>query len=210
MATLKWTKLLFLTMGILTMGCSTPSGGSQDQDEDASLVVFLVRHAEKVDHSRDPDLSEAGYLRAEALFRTLADSEIEEVHSSDFIRTRNTAAPVADLFGLETALYDPSDLHALAEELRAVGGRHLVVGHSNTTPALVEILGGEPGPAIEEETEYDRLYILTIGKEGVHTILLRYGKPCSNLPKSISASMRVHPQTTGSALKSSQTLGLSG
>ena len=210
MATLKWTKLLFLTMGILTMGCSTPSGGSQDQDEDASLVVFLVRHAEKVDHSRDPDLSEAGYLRAEALFRTLADSEIEEVHSSDFIRTRNTAAPVADLFGLETALYDPSDLHTLAEELRAVGGRHLVVGHSNTTPALVEILGGEPGPAIEEETEYDRLYILTIGKEGVHTILLRYGKPCSNLPKSISASMRVHPQTTGSALKSSQTLGLSG
>jgi hypothetical protein len=117
---------------------------------------------------------------------------------------------VADLFNLEIDLYDPSDLYALARELNAKGGRHLVVGHSNTTPDLVEILGGVPGPAIVEETEYDRLYILTIGKDGVNTVLLRYGKPFSRLPSRSKASSLLLPQTSGSALKSLHTLGLPG
>jgi hypothetical protein len=50
-----------------------------------------------------------------------------------------------------------------------------VVGHSNTTTELVTLLGGEPGTEIEESSEYDRLYILTINPSGVTTLLLRYG-----------------------------------
>lgn len=210
MEKLKRLSLLILTLGLFLGACTSPSGGGGAQEEENSLVVFLVRHAEKVDHSRDPDLSPEGYLRADALAMTLSDAEIEYVHSSDYIRTRKTASPVADMFGLEIELYDPSDLPALAARLIAKGGRHLVVGHSNTTPALVEIFGGAPGGAIEEESEYDRLYILTIGKEEVKTVLLRYGKSCSSLPNSISASSRLVPQTSGSALKSLQTLGLPG
>jgi phosphohistidine phosphatase SixA len=174
------------------------------------LTVILVRHAEKVDHSRDPDLSPEGYLRAEALAHTLSDTEISGVHSSDYIRTRETAAPAAAQFNLQTELYDTSDLHALADKLKSLGGRHLVVGHSNTTPELVEILGGEPGPPIEDEWEYDRLYVLSLTQDGVRTLRLRYGKPCSSLPSSIRASSLLVPQTAGSALKSLQTPGLSG
>lgn len=197
-------------MGILLWGCTPAPMGGVNSAESSSLVVFLVRHAEKVDHSRDPDLSEEGYARAEALALALADAGIERVFSTDYIRTRKTATPVADLNGLEIEVYDPSDLHALADSLQANGGRQLVVGHSNTTPAMVEILGGEAGPAIVEETEYDRLYILTIGKEGVETLLLRYGKPCSSLPSRIKASSLLVPQISGSALKSAHTLGRSG
>lgn len=210
MVNLRLRDLFILSMLILVAACSTPSDKSKAQQEDTSLVVFLVRHAEKVDHSRDPDLSEEGYARAEVLAMTLADAGIAGVFSSDFIRTRKTAVPVADLNGLEIEEYDPSNLHALADTLRANGGRQLVVGHSNTTPALVEILGGEAGPAIVEETEYDRLYVLTIGKEGVETLLLRYGKPCSSLPSRIKASSLLVPQISGSALKSAHTLGRSG
>jgi hypothetical protein len=65
---------------------------------------------------------------------------------------------------------------------------------------MVEILGGEPGPAIVEATEYDRLYMLTISKGEVNTVLLRYGKSCSSEPSSISASSLLVPQTSGSAL----------
>lgn len=210
MEKLKRLNLLFLSLGLVFGACTSPSGGSKAQEEDPSLVVFLVRHAEKVDNSRDPDLSPEGYLRADALAMTLSDSEIEYVHSSDYIRTRKTAAPVADLFELEIELYDPSDLHTLAGKLKTTGGRHLVVGHSNTTPDLVEILGGEPGSDIIEETEYDRLYILSVDEDEVNTVLLRYGKPCSSLPSRIKASSLLLPQTSGSALKSSQTLGLPG
>ena len=183
---------MIITALFFLLGC-TP-------DEGDLLQVYLVRHAEKVDQSKDPDLSGEGYLRAEELARTLADAKIEYVHSSDFIRTRETAAPVAELFGLEIELYDQNDLFSLADRLKATGGRHLVVGHSTTTPDLVELLGGEPGYPIEELIEYDRLYILTIRSGKVNTVLLRYGKPFSSLPSKISASSLVVPQTSGSAL----------
>ena len=72
-------------------------------------------------------------------------------------------------------LYDPRDLPALAAQLREEGGRHLVVGHSNTTPPLAEELGGDGGEPIYEPTEYDRLYLLTITGDETETFLLRYG-----------------------------------
>ena len=141
------------------------------------LVVFLVRHAEKVDQSRDPELSPAGKERAAVLARVLRDGGIESIHSSDFIRTRKTAEPIATRLGLKVGLYDPYDLSALVEAIRKRGGRHLVVGHSNTIPKVVELLGGAPGPAINEAGDYDRLYIVTVGEDGVvSTVLLRYGE----------------------------------
>ncbi|MCP4663205.1 MAG: histidine phosphatase family protein [bacterium] len=142
------------------------------------LVVFLVRHAERVDARPDSELSAAGSARAAELATLLRDADIEHVHSSDFIRTRNTAAPTAAKLGLVVELYDPRNLPALVERLREAGGRHLVVGHSNTTPSAVELLGGEPGSEIDEHSEFDRLYVVTIGAAGaVGTVLMRYGGP---------------------------------
>ena len=100
------------------------------------------------------------------------------MHSSDYVRTRETAAPVAARLGVEPVVYDAGDLEALVQRLKAVGGRHLVVGHSNTTPAVVRLLGGEPGTPIEDGDEYDRLYVVTVGVDGtLSTLLLRYGRP---------------------------------
>jgi probable phosphoglycerate mutase len=139
------------------------------------LVVFLVRHAEKVDAGKDPGLSRDGTQRAAALAKALRDADIKSVHSTDFIRTTKTASPVANTCGVKVDLYDVGDLPALVEQLKSNGGRHLVVGHSNTTPQLVELLGGKPGTKIQEN-EYDRLYVVTLGKDGtVSTVLIRYG-----------------------------------
>jgi len=147
------------------------------------LQVFLVRHAEKIDKSKDPNLSAEGLERALILARVLRDSRIEYVHSSDFIRTRDTATPIADAQELEVELYDPRNLPILVEKLRRKGGRHLVVGHSNTTPLMVELLGGEPGAEINEESEYDRLYIVTVATDrSVNSVMLRYGN-MYNQPK---------------------------
>lgn len=140
------------------------------------LVVFLVRHAEKVDSSADAALSDAGRQRSAELARVLRDAHIQHVHSSDYARTRDTAAPTAALARTDVELYDPGDLPALVAQLRGTGGRHLVVGHSNTTPEVAKLLGGEPGAPIVESDEYDRLYMVTIGADGaVTTVLLRYG-----------------------------------
>ena len=87
----------------------------------------------------------------------------------------STAAPTATEVGVEVASYDPRDLPGFAAHLLATPGRHLVVGHSNTTPEMVEALGGDPGSPIEE-FEYDRIYVVVASDDGVETILLRFGE----------------------------------
>jgi phosphohistidine phosphatase SixA len=160
--------------GVLT-GCAT---GSRDVPLADPVVVYLVRHAERAeDGTNDPSISEAGQARAQALATLLADAGIDHVHSTDLKRTRQTGGPLVEATGLPVEVYDPSDLPAFATALRATPGRHLVLGHSNTTPDLVAALGGDSGGAIDD-AEYDRLYVVVIPASGpVSTVLLRYGAP---------------------------------
>lgn len=138
-------------------------------------LIFLVRHAEKQTTGSDPDLTPAGQVRAKMLAGLLKDAKLDHVHSTDFNRTRNSAKPVADAAGVTVQIYDPADLSGLAAMLQATGGRHLVVGHSNTTTKIVELLGGDPGPSIDDASEFDRLYVLSVAPGGVvQTVLLRY------------------------------------
>jgi broad specificity phosphatase PhoE len=140
-------------------------------------IVYLVRHAERTnDGTADPPLSPEGEKRARLLAQMLRDAGIGYVHATPYERTRATAAPLAERLGLSVDTYHGSDLAGLASRIRAAGGRHLVVGHSNTTPAAVAALGGEPGDPIGED-EHDRLYVLTIDDGGTSTVLLRFGSP---------------------------------
>jgi len=145
-------------------------------------VVYLVRHAEKVtdggamvvEDPKDPPLTVAGEARAAALAELLKEVGITQVWSTDYIRTRETAAPLAKALGLEVMLYNPSDLQGFAETLKARQNETaLVVGHSNTTPALVEALGGDGGMPIDEKAEYDRLYVVSLPSGASE--LMRYG-----------------------------------
>lgn len=168
-----------LLLGLLALlflsSCETSPKPSVPGREDA-LVVFLVRHGERADKSVDAALSAVGVERAALLARTLRDAEIEYVHSSDYTRTRDTAVPTAQQAQLDVELYDPRDLPALVEKLQRLGGRHLVVGHSNTTPQMARLLGGEAGPPMKHD-EHDRLYQVTIDSAGsASTVVLRFGQ----------------------------------
>lgn len=148
----------------------------------APTVIYLVRHAEKMDAEnsadpKNPHLSDDGVRRASALVPLLADAGVTAIYSTDFRRTIQTVDPLAEHLGLEIETYDPGDLTGFARMLRSSPGRIVVSGHSNTTPALVELLGGEPGSPIDEADEYDRLYILVIEGDQTTTVLLRYGAP---------------------------------
>jgi len=138
-----------------------------------TTVIYLVRHAEKADDGTgDPPLSEAGERRAQALARMFADAGVTAVHTTAYRRTRATAAPIAAALGMTPREYDPRALEAFAQRLTGAGGRHLVVGHSNTTPELVRLLGGSAEPMSEDE--YGRFYEVTIGADGVRTVVLGY------------------------------------
>jgi phosphohistidine phosphatase SixA len=171
-----FSTLLILIVSLFA--CSKEQASENVDEEQKPLLVFLVRHAEKTNQKEDPGLSEAGKVRALELKKVLRSADIEYVHSSDFIRTRETALPTAEMFELTTKIYDPRDLEALAQKLKAIGGNHLVVGHSNTTPQLAGLLGGSAVSEINEKSEYDRLYIVSISANGdVSSVLMRYGNP---------------------------------
>jgi len=141
------------------------------------VVVYLVRHSERAeDGTSDPVISLPGWDRSRLLADMLADAGLTHLHSTDYNRTRMTGRPTVDATGLALQLYNPRDMAGFADELRATPGRHLVIGHSNTTPGMVTALGGDPGGPIEE-MEYDRLYIVTIAGGDVSTVLIRFGLP---------------------------------
>ena len=143
------------------------------EDKQNVSIVYLVRHAEKADTGKDPELTDIGKERAEELSRMLKDAGITHIWTTDYKRTRGTVEPLSARTRIKVEVYDPSKLGEFATRLKSIPGRHLVVGHSNTTPGLVQALGGDPGPPMPD-SEYDRFYIVTLG-QNIATIQLRFG-----------------------------------
>ncbi len=134
-----------------------------------AATLYLVRHAEKQSDQSDPELTTQGQCRAVFLAELLHASGIEEVFSTDYRRTQATAMPLANRLGVEVTRYDPRQLELLAKQLADSTTDTLVVGHSNTTPELVRLLGGSA--ADMPETDYQRLYQISIGPETVQSHL---------------------------------------
>jgi broad specificity phosphatase PhoE len=146
----------------------------------AQGTVFVVRHAERADAAAggatmmaaDPELSTEGTARAESLARLLTDAAITAIYTTEFKRTRQTAAPLARALKLEPVTIPSKDLASLIERLKTAKGDVLVVGHSNTVPEIVKALGvGEPVTVAEHE--FDRLFII-VGGVPPTLVKLRY------------------------------------
>lgn len=141
-------------------------------------TVILVRHAEKAaEGGNDPSLSAEGRERALALAAELADDGVDAIVVTPLVRTKQTAEPVARARSVQPRVV-PLDggLQAHAAAVRdavAANAGHtiLIVGHSNTVPALVAALGGPTGISIGD-AEYGNLFILTL-EEGHPAVFAR-------------------------------------
>ena len=139
----------------------------------AESIVVIVRHAEKASgQSDDPSLSEAGRARAETLARILKDSEISAIFTTEFKRTKETAAPTASALKLTPTVVSATEIATLADKLRELHGNALVVGHGNTIPDLIKALGIEV-PINIPENDYDHFFIVAVGNQP-HLLRLRY------------------------------------
>lgn len=140
-------------------------------------TLYLVRHAEKTAIANDPALTPEGEARAEALADRLEMADLTAIYSTDTTRTKATAEPIAKRLLLPIFIYDGRALEGLADDVKGQTGQILIVGHSNTTPDLARLLGGDPVSEIDEAGEYDRLYVITIEDGEVSSDLERYGVP---------------------------------
>ncbi len=144
-----------------------------------STVIIVVRHAEKVmDVGGDPPLSEAGEARAALLARMLGDAppagHIDAIYVSPAQRSRLTAAPLAARLGLTPVVAPANDPGGLARRVlrEHPGGRILVVGHSDTVPAIVAALSGSNDIPPIGALEYGTMYFVTVPRLG-HANYLR-------------------------------------
>lgn len=154
---------------VLLLGLSVLADEGRTEDR---YQLYLVRHAEKLaDDGDDPGLTDAGRRRSEQLAEWLADKGITDIWSSDYRRSRDTAAPLASMQDSSLKLYDPHDLPALAVDLRESRHNALVVGHSNTTPDLARLL------CVcfirdMDDSDYDQLIVVTVSGEDTEVRIL--------------------------------------
>ena len=146
-------------------------------------MVVLVRHAEKATTGgNDPSLSEAGQTRAKALVTALNDAGVSAVITTQYKRTSETGDAVATARNLQSekiaiAGTTAAHIESVVAALRKHPGEVvLVVGHSNTIPAIVTALGGPKVPDLCD-ANYATMFVLHMGKDGTpaRVVRTRYG-----------------------------------
>ena len=153
-------------LSILLLSCFSPCHTNADE-AGQGFTLYLVRHAEKeADGSRDPLLTEAGKNRSKKLASWFADRDINDIWSSDYIRTRDTARPMLSQQGLTLKIYDPRDQTELARQLLGRQRDALVIGHSNTIPELARLL------CHCTIAEHDRLIVISFVNDAITTDIL--------------------------------------
>lgn len=139
-----------------------------------SVTTFiLVRHAEKMvdggamGDGKDPALSEEGKQRALRLATLLRETKVDAIYSTNYKRTRNTVAPLADAKGLSVETYVAKKEEAIDEMLKKFpGGTIVVCGHSNTTPWVANYLTGKNDLKDFDDSDYDNVLVVDVLEKG--------------------------------------------
>lgn len=140
---------------------------------DTTTTFILVRHAETTGSGSNPTLSSAGQTRTNTLQRILDNVPLNAVFSTNFNRTMQTASPTATDQSLTITIYDAFNPDALIDQILAThhDGVVLIVGHSNTTPDLLNALTGSNTFLDIPETEYDNLFVVHVYEKGRAEVL---------------------------------------
>jgi 2,3-bisphosphoglycerate-dependent phosphoglycerate mutase len=148
-----------------------------------NITIILVRHAEKDTSATavkaDPDLSDIGRKRAERLSEILLKYNPRQIFSTRYRRTRMTAEPLANNifadFRLQTQIYDFDKSEEFAAQLLSSNIKCVVVfGHSNTTPALANLLIKQNKYKDLTDAEYDKIFIIKVKKNKITDEMITY------------------------------------
>lgn len=170
---LGWLVLLGCGFSLLCSETAQAQAASSEEQVPPTTTYLVVRHAER--EGEEDALSETGKRRAEQLQSLGQLLHVTAIYSTDYRRTKGTAAPLADSLGIEPQLYKELTPQWLAE-LRTAnrGGVVLIVGHSNTIAAIASQLADAPVPEIQS-TEYDNLFVISEQGTARSLVRLRFG-----------------------------------
>lgn len=171
--------ILFLSMTWFVFPCLA--------QENEVTTLILVRHAEEDRSKEEIPLSDAGSRRAKDLSWVLQNVKIDAVFSTDTVRTKGTARPMADTKGLTPRMYSYKTYEELQPFLDSIlknyrGKTVLISGHSDDVPAMLAMLRKDYGTGenvrIIDKPVYDNLFIVIVPPQGKTVVLnLKYGQP---------------------------------
>ena len=139
-------------------------------------TVILIRHAERLaTPGNDPQLSAAGKSRAQLLPHVLSQAEVSAIYTSEFIRTKETAQPLAAALSLSPK--EATEAQDIKKDilLNHAGKTVLVVGHTDTVPEVIRLFGDNSDHEIDDN-EFDNMFVATVlGVDRVSVTRLKYG-----------------------------------
>ena len=151
-------RLLYCVLCVMSLQCMAAE----------EYTLYFSRHAEKISTTdSDPALTKKGQHRAQALADYLFDKNIQDIYSTQTKRSQQTAQALVKKLDQMLAFYDTQDLSVLAKILRSQKRNALVVGHSNTIPQLVHLVGGQASSI--DENQYGDLFAVTFVDESIIT-----------------------------------------
>ncbi|PVY43054.1 histidine phosphatase family protein [Pontibacter virosus] len=174
-------KLSFLLLFIsIFSACNSGTATSDQQIEEIETAtevttIYLVRHAEKdtTDASNeDPELTEVGHARAEALRTLLEGQEVDALYATKYMRTGQTLYPLAKERNMEVVQYEGHDFEGLkARILEEHRGETVVVaGHSNTLLPIIEAFGVTKPFEEIADSQYRYLFKLTVRSDNTASV----------------------------------------
>ena len=157
---------IFFLVLLLTVSCVAQS---------TDRVIFLVRHAERASQEKDSVLSPEGKKRAQCLSDVLRDAGVNAIFVTQFVRTQQTAEPLAKKIGVHPVIVNSADTDALVQKVHSTAAEvMLIVGHSDTLPGIIAKLGGGTVAPVATD-EYDRMYVLhSNGSNTAPVVTLHY------------------------------------
>ncbi len=175
---------LFSCRSTTTDTDATVAGGSTSASPD-STIIYIVRHAEKDisnPDNQDPDLTDAGKARAEALRTLMQGKQVDALFATKYARTKSTLQPLATERNMAIAQYEAHDFNGLKTQVLAnYSGKTVVVaGHSNTLLPIIETFGGKRPVSDISDNQYDYLFRVALAPDnGVNVKTAQYGTPAN-------------------------------
>jgi len=157
---------IFLIAFIAFAMLSCENKNKEPEKADPVISTFyLIRHAEKDrtnPQNSNPELNQDGLGRAIKWAEVFEPIDLDIIYSTNYERTSMTAAPTSIKKDINVTYYNPNeiDINVLKEE--NLSKNVLIVGHSNTTPIMVNKLLGYDKYQQMDDSDNSSLFIVRI------------------------------------------------
>lgn len=174
--------IIIVQLLFLSTSCKDdPKNEGNFYSETTTSTFYFIRHAEK-DRSDpeniDPELNQKGLGRAMHWAEILADVPLDAVYTTDFERTAMTAAPTSVKNDITVQFYDPETIDLAQFKVDNRGKNVLIVGHSNSTPKMVNKMIGEEKYPEMDDTDNGSLFIVQTINENTTSQRLHFDCNC--------------------------------